>query len=179
MFKKRIRTIERNAYHEAGHAVIAVILQGSFYWMRICETAGEVLLKPGSRKPKNRGDDRLVFNYLAGTIAERHLYATRKRRWKPNKYDDGFDEREARKITLRLSGDAATVEEEVRKRTRIVTDLITRPVVWSAVVALAEDLLAKRTLYGPDAEQIVMEALGDYLQEIRAELIQFINDERS
>jgi hypothetical protein len=166
---------ERVAHHEAGHAVIGILLKQRFRYVSIKteETVDYVRfghVEPVRRKRRpdyNRGGlertaERSVMVCFAGLEAER-IFTGRELRSGAVK-DQESAVSHARARLMHGAPFSGTDEKEValylewlRYRTR---KMLSAPSVWRAVGALAHELLAQQTIKYRDASAIVYNALA-------------------
>jgi hypothetical protein len=169
--------LEMRAYHEAGHAVVA-LLRG-FAVTRItisrrgefggaCEYRFPVARRgsPGERRAAARAGSAVA---LAGSVAqdavalERGFVALDPRSGLPFPlFAAGAeaDEQLARRIARRLYGRAQAQRAFLRRMRASTERLLARPPVWSAVRGLARLLQRERTLSGRRAAEAIARAVA-------------------
>jgi ATP-dependent Zn protease len=137
------------AYHEAGHAVLALYLGRPVHRVSILPNQlrlGQVELTRGmARPPKDFVEDESIF-LLAGMVAEaRHTGA----------YSHGHAGADLRAVRELIATRAAT-ERQAEKLERRFLDkteyLLDDPALWMAVELLVAELLAKKTVSGRAAK---------------------------
>ncbi|MGI8836152.1 MAG: hypothetical protein ACR2H4_05885 [Pyrinomonadaceae bacterium] len=160
------KSLERTAYHEAGHVVIAHWLQKRFRYVTIKEddeNQGHMKNVPTGRRPDfNRGGyelrlEKIIMVKLAGPEAESVFAGRRNRAGASDDYRDALD--------LAACRSPETDDEEnylylkwLAYRTR---KMLKTPYLWFAVEALARELLIKETIKYNEAREIIQKALKD------------------
>jgi hypothetical protein len=176
------RRLEETAYHEAGHAVAAIVLRRGFSHVTIeprDDSLGHV--KPNKHPESFRPDisddardapriEREVLMLLAGIAAEKHLRGRRNYR--------GASQ------DLRMAVDVAgylfsrrTLEKYLEYMIERAEDFISMPFHWLQVEALATALLERRTLSARAARVVCRSALADptRLDELRRKQFELID----
>lgn len=150
-------TESATAYHEAGHAVVALALGRPVQRVSIEPNAlrlGHCEFKKASFRPTDDVVETEMLILLGGLAAEaRH---TGEYGWD----EASQDLREVRILAARRAGSAAKAER-VEKRTLDKTEyLLGRPGMWNAVERIADELLRSRTISGRAARHLYDEALA-------------------
>lgn len=141
---KPLSTPESTAYHEAGHAVIALALGRAVQRLSILpklETLGRCEFQPGKGLPSADWIEREILISLAGLAAEaRHTGAYA---W------DGAtrDLQSVRRLAIQRAGERQA--ERLQKRLLAkVEHLLAQPATWRAVELIAAELLRCETISG-------------------------------
>jgi len=139
------------AYHEAGHAVVALALGRPVQQVSIRPNAtrlGECQLKKGAFRPTADALETQVLILLAGLAAEgRRL----------GRYDwDGatLDLREARSLLRSRAGRERALERLERRMLDKAEHLLADDATWAAVERIAAELLLKETISGRAARHL-------------------------
>lgn len=145
------------AYHEAGHAVIALALGRPIHKVTVQPNhlrMGVCHLSKGAFRPSQDALETEALILLAGLAAEaRH---TGVYRW------DGaaLDLRAVRNLTEMRGGSIRQVEKLERRWLDKVEYLLEQPGVWPAVEAVAAELLSNITISGRAARHLYDQAVG-------------------
>jgi ATP-dependent Zn protease len=145
------------AYHEAGHAVLALLLGRPVH--RVSVRANHLRLglcefKPGAGRPADDVLERDILILLGGLAAEARF---------TGKYDwdaAGHDLQELRDLVdLRARNDkqADRLERRMLDKTEHLLD---RPGVWEATERIAQELVRKTTISGRQARHLFEEAVS-------------------
>lgn len=184
---KRMRAMERSAkeqtareriaHHEAGHAVVGVLLRQRFRYVTVKRQDEGLYVRLGhvqgiarGRRPDyNRGGvertaDRAVMFSMAGLEAER-IYTGRQRIvvGAENDQKSAISHAEMR---LMMSAFSTPDDKELGLylgwlcyRTRA---MLKTPLVWRAVESLARELLARETIKYNEARVIIQQAMSEH-----------------
>lgn len=145
------------AYHEAGHAVIALILGRDVHRVSILPNQtrlGQCDLKKGAVKASKDWLETEVLILLAGVAAEGRVSG--RYCW------DGAsrDLRQARALTESRAGSARQAERLERRWLDKVEFLLNSPENWLAVEMLAKDLVERKTISGRAARYHYQQAVA-------------------
>jgi hypothetical protein len=155
---------EATAYHEAGHAVAAIVLHGTFRYVTIEPTEGalgHVMPHPWGKqfRPDLEVTDRMrtrleshILTLLAGMHAEKLCTG----RWNPSGAASDFHQ--AHHLALYLSGSDEAVQAHLLWLSVRATDLVCDPLNWAAIQALAAKLLQQPRLTACEAREVVTDA---------------------
>jgi hypothetical protein len=166
----RVRSSRRerqSAYHEAGHAMMCLLLGRPIRCIHIVPDGfaeGSVMTWPRAVR-RHRTWSRRLENDLAvacaGDAAESLEYGTPR----VLSGDDDFgDRRAARRHLEGLRLGEAGLEAAFRRGIDIAASRLERPEVWVQVQALAARLMAERILAHGDAKRVCRQARRDYLR---------------
>lgn len=151
------------AFHEAGHAVVAVVLGVPIGAATIDDgpngPCGEVELPDiGRYRPERQGwveRENLVTVYVAGKIAES--------KWcqsagvSPRPFSDQEDQKATWPHLRRLGKNQRDTVERMQARARVLLD---EPEVWAAVERVAQTLLRRRRLAAATVKRLVAAAMA-------------------
>ena len=170
------RELELTAYHEAGHAVVASLLRFPVDRVsidRVGEFSGAMLYrKSGIAFGSPSVSRREIIVVVAGPLAEAiRCYGEENVSLEPNWNQDAYDFQSARHYADIIARSdccdrLAVLSEAVGKAYR----LLIRPFVWSAIEAVANELLMRRTISGERVAELselgngfgpLMSLLGD------------------
>lgn len=166
--KQKRRQLEKTAYHEAGHAVVAYLLGRSVRLVTIVPSEdgtllGHVLYVPprlkdeyqywGSPSLKRAAFENIVRISLAGSIAEGRMAGRQSHRQASSDY------RYAVEVVSGLVGDDRELSAYLNWLWISTENLLSVKPHWRAVEALAQKLLELRTIKGKDAKEIIRNAL--------------------
>ncbi len=136
------------AYHEAGHAVIALTQGRDVHRVSILPNKsrlGQCDLKKGATRVPKDWLETEVLILLAGAAAEGRVSG--RYCWD----GAGRDLRQVRALTLSRAGSDHQAERLERRWLEKVELLLNAPANWQAVELLAEDLIQRRTISGRSA----------------------------
>ncbi len=137
------------AYHEAGHAVIALVVGRSLQKVTIAanrERLGLCHIQKGrSKQSKDWLEDEILI-LMAGMASEARLSGTY------NQSGADQDLRMARRFAMMRAGNAKQAERLERKLLTKTEHLLSDEQTWDAVVKIAADLLARETISGRAAQ---------------------------
>ncbi len=145
------RELEATACHEAGHAVIALLLGRPIHKISIepqQERLGHCQLQRGSTRPTKDAIEREVLILMGGVVAEA--------RWH-GRYEWSGAARDLREIAGLLAIGGGNERQLARSERRLLDkteSLLDRAGVWPAVVAIARMLLEKTTISGRAARHL-------------------------
>lgn len=142
---------ERRAYHEAGHAVAAILHRLVFGAVTIAGAAGEVDLQAGADPPREELEG-IVVATLAGPWAVRDRFGVRAD-W--SRRDAAIVEDLARALAAN-GRSLEAIRAELGAR---ASAFLLRPSVQAAIAALAAELLRRGTIPYLEAGRIVQEAV--------------------
>lgn len=140
------RTI--TAYHEAGHAVIAISVGRPIHKISIIPNKtrlGACEVKKGRFQPSHDWLEDEILILFAGVAAEAKLIG---------RYDwqgAGQDLRSIRQLTLSRAGDVTRAEKLERRLLSKTEHLLESETAWKTVVQIAAALLEKETISGRNA----------------------------
>lgn len=152
------------AYHEAGHAVVALTLGRDVHRVSILPNQtrlGQCELKKGVKVPKDWLETEVLI-LLAGVAAEGRISG--RYCW------DGAsrDLRHARALTESRAGNARQAERLERRWLDKVEFLLDAPENWLAVEMLAQDLVERKTISGRSARYHYNQALARLAKQRKA-----------
>lgn len=148
--------LESNAYHEAGHAVAAYLLQRGIEYVSIRPKDG-TLGRCIPTQIKRVDEEQELLIILAGPFAEKVMTGS------ISQDSYGIDRDMWNDLALQLCGDRERVNVYLYELGLITQDTFTLPPVKAAVEALAQHLLRRRCLWGRAARRVIRDAL--YNQE--------------
>lgn len=166
MTKKKVSG-ERTAYHEAGHAVlyvklgfhlkfVSIVPKDGYTGVCVCK-AGSFLHRIGSGyfgAQAQRKAERFIMGGLAGGMAQRKFAPASVRRFHTSKdYYDNVT------IAEKLCSNADEVDALIRLLEIRVKSHLDNPQTWRAVEAFASALLARHTIPGKEAEELILNTL--------------------
>jgi ATP-dependent Zn protease len=140
------RTI--TAYHEAGHAVIAISVGRPIHKVSIIPNKtrlGACEVKKGRFQPSSDWLEDEILILFAGVAAEAKL--TGKYDWR----GAGQDLRNIRHLTLSRAGDVTRAEKLERRLLSKTEHMLESEDIWNVVVQIAVALLEKETISGRNA----------------------------
>lgn len=135
-------------YHEAGHAVMAILLGRSIHKVSAVANSlrlGQVEFKTGAAKQSDDWIEAEILIALAGPVAEAKFTGTFDER------SAGRDLRAVRKFAEDRVGDRQAERYE-RRMIAKAEYLLSDEATWKAVEAIAAELLAKGTVSGRAAK---------------------------
>lgn len=159
VFSSRMSGSEQDthtAYHEAGHAVIALMLGRSVHEVSILpggKRLGYCEMRKGGRAPKDALEADLLI-LLAGMAAEAKV---------SGQYGLGGasqDLQMAEKLALSRAGNARQAQRLLERTLDKVEHLMSDTATWSAIVLIAEELLKSRFLSGRAARHFHEQAMA-------------------
>jgi ATP-dependent Zn protease len=140
-----IDTRMMTAYHEAGHATIAIILGRPIHKISIIPNKtrlGACEIKKGRFQPSNDWLEDEILILLAGVAAEAKL--TGRYDW----HGAGQDLRNVRRLTLSRAGDETRAEKLERRLLAKAEHLLADDATWKTAEQIAQALLEKETISG-------------------------------
>lgn len=140
------RTI--TAYHEAGHAVIAISVGRPIHKVSIIPNKtrlGACEVKKGRFQPSSDWLEDEILILFGGVAAEAKL--TGKYDWR----GAGQDLRNIRQLTLSRAGDVTRAEKIERRLLSKTEHVLKSQSIWDVVVQIAVVLLEKETISGRNA----------------------------
>ena len=143
------RTI--TAYHEAGHAAIAMIVGRSIHKVSIVPNKtrlGACEMKKGRVQPSSDWLEDEILILLAGLAAEAKL--TGRYAWQ----GAGQDLRNVRQLTLSRAGDETRAEKLERRLLAKTEHLLADEKTWKIVEQIAAALLERETISGRAARHL-------------------------
>lgn len=145
------------AYHEAGHAVLALVLGRPVQRVSILPNhlrLGQCELKKGASRPSQDVLEREVLILLGGPAAEARY---------TGRYDWDAGERDLRAVRS-LTAMRAASQRQVERLERRMLDktehLLDQPGVWTATQRIAEELLHSTTISGRAARHLFDTAIA-------------------
>ena len=146
------------AYHEAGHAVVAIAVGRAIQKVSIIPNKsrlGACEIKKGRFQPSNDWLEDEVLILFGGVAAEaRHT----------GRYDwqgAGQDLRNVRRLTMSRAGDETRAEKLERRLLAKTEHLLADEPTWKAVEQIAAALLEKDTISGRAAMHLHRQAVPD------------------
>lgn len=144
------------AYHEAGHAVVAICVGRAIQKVSIIPNKtrlGACEIKKGRFQPTGDWLEDEVLILFAGVAAEAKV--TRKYDWQ------GADQdmRNVRRLTLSRAGDELRAEKLERRLLAKTEHLLSDESTWKVVQQIAEALLEKETISGRSAMHLHRQVL--------------------
>ncbi len=133
------------AYHEAGHAVLALYLGRSIHRVSILpnqSSLGQCDIQKGSFRPSKDQLETEILILLGGVAAEARQMG---------RYDWGGasqDLRSVRRLSEQRAGGLKQVERLERRMLDKAEHLLEQPGVWNAVELIANELLKSTTISG-------------------------------
>ena len=145
------------AYHEAGHAVVALALGRPV--QRVSIEPGELRLghcefRKGAFRPTDDLIETEILILLGGLAAE--AQHTGEYGWD----EASQDLRAVRRLTARRAGNAGKAERLERRMLDKTEHLLAQPGAWPAVERIADELLERRTISGRAARHLFDEAMA-------------------
>lgn len=137
------------AYHEAGHAVIAII---------VGRTVNKVSIVPGGKRlgvcKMNKGRTKVSQDALEAEllILLAGMAAEGRRSGRYNIQGASQDIRDAEKLALMRAGNANQAEKILRRALDKVQNLLDQKATWTAIKAISEALLENDSISGREAE---------------------------
>lgn len=153
------------AYHEAGHAVIALTLGRDVHRVSILPNQtrlGQCDLKKGTTKTPKDWLETEVLILLAGVAAEGRISG--QYCWN----GASRDLRQARALTESRAGNARQAERLERRWLDKVEFLLDAPENWLAVEMLAGDLVERKTISGRSARYHYHQAIARIAKQQKA-----------
>ena len=144
------------AYHEAGHAVMAMWLGRDIHRVSILPNKtrlGQCELKKGARRASQDRLEDEVLILLAGAVAEGRL--TGRYCWE----GASSDLRQARVLTESRAGTARQAERLERRFLSKAESIIDDDACWLAIELIASDLLKRKTISGRAAKHHFQQAV--------------------
>lgn len=139
------------AYHEAGHAVVALALGRDVQRVSILanqQRLGHCELKKGRRRQASDAVESQMLILLGGPAAEaRH---TGRYAWEKA----AQDLRDVRSLAMARAGSQRQVEKLERRMLDKVQHILRQPGVWEAAARIAEELLHQTTISGRAARHL-------------------------
>ncbi len=167
MFRK-LTSIEKTAYHEAGHAVAAFYYKRRFIKISIIpdpESLGRVIypesywkwfhLDKNSTRFRARIEEEILKKF-AGEVAER-IASKSDNLNRPREHN-----RRAREIASFVCGTRKELDAFIQWLWRREVNLMQDPCRWAAVEMLANTLLGKRELGYQETRKIIVSAIENY-----------------
>ena len=139
------------AYHEAGHAVVAIVVGRPIQKVSIVPNRsrlGACELKKGRFQPSSDWLEDDVLIMFAGVAAEARL--TGRYHWQGAEQDL----RNIRRLTLSRAGDETRAEKLERRLLAKVEHLLNEDLTWRTVELIAAELLERETISGRSAMHI-------------------------
>jgi ATP-dependent Zn protease len=146
---------EITAFHEAGHAVVALALGRGVQRVSILpdETRlGVCEIRKGAVKPSNDDLETAILIFLGGLAAEARL--TGVYGWA----GASEDLREVHAMCLARAGNDKRAEKLVRRMISKAEHLLEQPGMWAATQRLAAELMSRTTISGRAARHLFEEA---------------------
>ena len=173
--KKPTPMQKRVAYHEAGHAVISVCLRRSLKKASIIrdeDSEGRVFRELSPWILQMMAEEQIrayllekeIQTLLAGNVAEERFTGRHASRGSEG------DRRVCVRLASKLHTSNKVIEKYIDYQMEIVREMISSPVTWVQIEAVAENLLEFRELDGKRIRQICREAMNsrhDRLEELR------------
>jgi hypothetical protein len=163
--KKAVKREEATAYHEAGHAVAAWVMDRPFRYVTIVPMEGTLghVQHPAWREhvqPDINVDGRTrrllekaIFTLLAGVRAEKRLTG----RW--NNIEANSDFHDADDLASYLWGNPKVLQKYISFMESRVDAMIASDRHWKGIQALAAALLEKRRIGYQEAQEIITAAV--------------------
>jgi ATP-dependent Zn protease len=145
----------RTAYHEAGHAVVALALDRPVHRVSVlpnAERLGQCEFRKGIQRPSEDWVEIEVLISLAGMVAEARITGS---------YDTGGADRDlryVRKLTLMRASDRA-VDRLERRLLAKTENLLADEQLWQAVEWIAKELLIHGQISGRAARHFYERAV--------------------
>ncbi len=139
----------RTAYHEAGHAVIAIMVGRTVNKVSIVPSGkklGVCKMNKGRTKASHDALEADLLILLAGMAAEG------RKAGKYNMQGASQDLREAEKLAFMRAGNANQAEKILRRAFDKVHNLMDQKATWIAIKAIAEALLENQAISGREAD---------------------------
>jgi hypothetical protein len=155
MSPQDINELRLTAYHEAGHAVIALSLGRSIQRVSVVareNQLGHVEFKKGSRRPAKDVMEAECLVLLGGLAAEACI--TGGYRWDAARQDLEYVER----LIYRRAASERQARTLFRRLLRKVEYLLDDAATWRAVEAIANEVLEKSTISGRSARHLYDQA---------------------
>jgi ATP-dependent Zn protease len=139
------------AFHEAGHAVMALALGRPVQQVSIVpdpKRLGHCAIKKGAFRPSDDALETAMLIFLGGAAAE-----IRHRGW----YSPGGasqDLRDVRELALQRAGGPKQVERLERRMLDKAEHIFSKPAVWLAVERIAAELLKQPLISGRNAKHL-------------------------
>ncbi|MGV3482961.1 MAG: cell division protein FtsH [Planctomycetaceae bacterium] len=133
------------AYHEAGHAVMAMLVGRPVQKVSIIPNKtrlGACEMKKGRFQPSNDWLEDEVLILLAGVVAEARI--TGRYNWQAA----GQDWRSVRRLTLSRAGDETRAEKLERRLLAKTEHLLSDDLAWKTAQQIAEALLERESISG-------------------------------
>jgi len=148
---------EVTAYHEAGHAVMALALGRTIHKVSVLpnrERLGEVRFAKGAAKPTDDWIEREILIALAGPVAEAKFTGTFSH---AAAHDDL---RFVRRLALERKSDRAAARYEQRMLDK-TEYMLADDATWNAVAMVAEELMKHGEISGRAARHFYERAMKD------------------
>jgi len=161
---QQIASDKLTAYHEAGHAVVALIQGRDVHRVSILPNKsrlGQCDLKKGTTRAAKDWLETEVLILLAGAAAEGRISG--QYCWK----GAARDLRQVRALTLSRAGSEHQAERLERRYLEKVESLLSAAENWLAVELLAADLIQRRTISGRAARYHVEQAAARVAKQQR------------
>jgi len=145
------------AYHEAGHAVVAIMVGRSVQKVSIVPNRtriGACEIKKGRFQPSGDWLEDDVLIMFAGAVAESRLSG--RYHWQGAEQDL----RNIRRLTRSRAGDETRAEKLERRLLAKTEHLLGDDVTWKTVEQIATELLARETISGRSAMHIHNQNVG-------------------
>ena len=149
---------ESTAYHEAGHAVMALALGRPVAWVSVRpgrEFLGTCHFGKAVFRPSEDALEREALIALAGPAAEAHL--TGEYAWDAGARDQTY----AESLALQRAGGARQAQRLMRRLLAKAEHLLTREENWRAVERLAGELLRLGEISGRAARHLYDESVRE------------------
>lgn len=141
----------RTAYHEAGHAVIAILVGRAVNKVSIIpggNRLGVCKMNKGRKKASQDALEADLLILLAGMAAEG------RKSGRYNMQGASQDIREAEKLALMRAGNARQAEKVLKRALDKVHHLFDQSATWNATKAIAQALLESQSISGREAEHL-------------------------
>lgn len=154
-------TTKATAYHEAGHAVMAVLLGRPIEKVTICPTQlatggnrlGVCKIQKGRTKPSKTATDDEVMILLAGMVGEALV---------TGRYNQAGASQDLQRVHMLLTANRAKDEKRFQKLARRMLDktehTLFAPAAKQALQRVAEELLERETISGRAVQHFMDEA---------------------
>lgn len=143
------------AYHEAGHAVVALALGRPIQQVSIApetKRLGHCEIKKGSFRPSADALETAMLILLGGMAAEA------KHRGTYSRVGAGQDLRDVRELAELRAGGEKQVERLERRMLDKAEHILSKPAVWLATERIAEELLKRTVISGRSAKHVFDQA---------------------
>jgi hypothetical protein len=168
---RRLTSVEKTAYHEAGHVVAAIYYKRRFIKVSIIpddESLGRViypdsywkgfLLDKGTTKTRARIEEEILKKFageVAEKIASKSSFLTH-----PREHN-----RRARELASLVCGSKQELDAFVRWLWKREVYLLQDPCRWAAVESLAKALLEKKEIGYAETRKIIISAIDSYMKK--------------